>query len=62
MSQITLNSHDLLGKLTIIKNCLSMIIDRVGESEKKYCQTAFDTNQELIEEIKKLASEIKNHE
>jgi len=59
MSHIVLDSHNLLGQLTIIKNCLSLLLEK-PDLDKKYLQTAFDANQKMIDEVKSLAQNEKN--
>lgn len=54
-----MDSHYLLGKLTIIKNCLSLLLEQPS-ADPKYLQTAFDVNQKLIAQIKNLAQNEKN--
>ncbi|MBU4210012.1 hypothetical protein KKC08_05230 [Patescibacteria group bacterium] len=51
---IKVNSHDFLGKLSIIKNCLALILDDKKQSDKNsnLLQKAYDSNQDLINLIK----------
>ena len=51
-----IDRHDLLGKLSIIKNCLFLVLEEKGLSPKsrKFLQTASRTNEELISLVKKL--------
>jgi len=59
VSNIVLDSHNLLGQLTIIKNCLSLLLEK-PDQDQKYLQTAFNTNQNLIEKVKILTQNEKN--
>ena len=56
MAIISVNSHDFLGKLTIIKNYLSLVLqeEKVRDDEKltESLGRAFKANQELIDLIK----------
>jgi len=58
MSDITINTHDLLGKMTIIKNCLSLVLENknppLDEKTINLLQTAGSANQDLIDRIKNL--------
>lgn len=59
MSQITISSHDFLGKLSVIKNYLFVVITGEKNMDPKhleYLKNAADANQSLIDEIKKQAS------
>lgn len=62
MANITINSHDLLGKLSIIKCSLAMVIDpKIKIAEKnKYLTIAYQTNEELIKLIKKISTNAQN--
>ena len=62
MAQININSHDLLGKLTIIKTCLSMIAENNNDPAQvaKYADIANKTNEDLIAVIKKLSEDAQN--
>lgn len=58
MSQISISSHDLLGKLSILKNSLFMInlkAETLGEKEKEYLDVSVKTVQEIIDLVKGLA-------
>ncbi|MFH1840882.1 MAG: hypothetical protein ABH807_01885 [Candidatus Shapirobacteria bacterium] len=51
MAKITLDSHDLLGQLTIVKSCLMMV-----EAVKKnqiYLDRAMKSTQNIIDLVKK---------
>ncbi len=54
MSNISINSHDFLGKLSIIKNYLSVLAENnaLAEHEKEYIRRAFEANESLITLIK----------
>lgn len=56
MPDVIVNNHDLLGKATIIKNCLSLLIENKGELPfakiTSLLKTAFSANEELIAKIK----------
>lgn len=59
MSQIVINSHNFLGKLSVIKNYLFVVLESISkdktESHKKakdYLQKAYQANEELIALIK----------
>jgi len=53
MSSITLDSHDLLGKLSIVKNYLSVVSgDTLTVEQKKYIQQAAVTTEALIALVK----------
>ena len=56
MAIISVNSHNFLGKLTIIKNHLSLVLQRkkVRDDQKltESLGKAFKANQELIDLIK----------
>lgn len=58
MANIILSSHDLLGKLSIIKNSLYMLLEQ--PEKKEYLDCAIKTNQELIEMIKGAAQNGQN--
>jgi hypothetical protein len=53
---IQLNSHDALGKLSIVKNYLSVLQsdETLSESQKKLITPALQSSQELIDQIKEL--------
>lgn len=60
MSQITISSHDVLSKLSAVKNYLSVTITDVGDTVdpkyKTYLQHAYDANQSLIDAVKQRAA------
>lgn len=58
MANLILNSHDLLGKLSVIKNSLYMLLEQ--PEKKEYLDTAINANQELIEMIKGAAQNGQN--
>lgn len=51
---ISVDSHDILGKLSVVKNYLSVAMESgtLPEKEKEYLQRAFDGNEALISHIK----------
>lgn len=51
---ITVDSHDVLGKLSIIKNYLSVLLENpsIPEKEKEYAKRSFEANEFLIAYIK----------
>lgn len=53
MVQIILDSHDLLGKLSIIKNALFVALEKPEKEE--YLKTAIQANQELIDSVERAA-------
>jgi hypothetical protein len=58
MAAITVNSHDILGDLTIVKNYLAMVqaaLDSHTPVEKKHIDRAVEANEMLIQKIKKEA-------
>ena len=61
MSQITIDSHDFLAKLSVIKSYLSLLIEdkslNLDEKNIKYLEIASNANQELINQIKNLKSD-----
>lgn len=57
MAEISLNSHDLLGKLGLIKNLLAVVLESespIGEKSLDYIKKASETNQNLIDLIKSM--------
>lgn len=54
MSKVVVDSHDLLGKLTIIKNCLSILMEdqKYPGNNNNYLQQALNSTQNLIDLIK----------
>lgn len=52
MAQITVDSHDFLGKLSIIKNCLALLKD--DPNKANLLDIAFKSNQDLIDLIKNI--------
>lgn len=54
---IQLNSHDALGKLSIVKNYLSVLQSdtTLTEAQKKYIGPAYQATEELITMIKDIA-------
>ncbi len=64
MSNISLSSHDLLGKLTILKNSLFMLNrkcenEKWESSDKEYLKNAAETVEKLIQEVKEFSLEEK---
>ncbi|KKR71166.1 MAG: hypothetical protein UU81_C0049G0005 [Microgenomates group bacterium GW2011_GWC1_41_8] len=59
---IQINSHDALGKLSIVKNYLSVLQSDTSltDSQKKYIGPAYQATEELIALIKELAMKAKN--
>jgi hypothetical protein len=51
MANITIDSHAFLGKLSVIKNCLSMLTE--NPNKKELLEEAIKANQALIDIIKK---------
>lgn len=51
---ISVDSHDVLGKLSIVKNYLSVAMESgtLPEKEKEYLKRAFEGNEALITHIK----------
>ena len=51
---ISVDSHDVLGKLSIIKNYLSVLMENptLPEKEKEYAKRSFEANEALITHIK----------
>ncbi|MBU1129958.1 hypothetical protein KKE45_01410 [Patescibacteria group bacterium] len=51
---IKIDSHNFLGKLSIIKNCLALLLDDKKQPNKNsdLLQKAYDSNQDLINLIK----------
>ena len=65
MSDIQINSHDVLGKLSIIKNYAAMAIEKLqeeGSPSIQYISTIREVNESLIQEFKKKAEEKRNEE
>lgn len=61
MSDIKIDSHDVLGKLSIIKNYAAVAIEKLqeeGSPSVQYVTTIRDVNESLIQEIKKKAEEM----
>jgi len=58
MAKVSIDSHDFLGKLTIIRNCLSLLEKVRNPKEKKLVKMAYETNQELIKQIKEAAKNV----
>ncbi|MBU2591986.1 MAG: hypothetical protein ABH867_01360 [Patescibacteria group bacterium] len=58
MAEISINSHYFLGKLTIIRNCLSLLAKDKSPERKKLVKMAYDTNQELIDQVKEAAKNV----
>ncbi|MBI4130577.1 hypothetical protein HY468_04625 [Candidatus Roizmanbacteria bacterium] len=56
MADITINSHDVLGKLSIIKNYLAVVLEIEGASlspkQRNYLNSAMVANESLITYIK----------
>lgn len=55
MAEISLNSHDLLGKLGLVKNLLAVVLESetsIGEKTRNYIKKASEINQDLIDFIK----------
>lgn len=65
MSQISISSHDFLGKLSVIKNSLFLLKEKpAGESlngkDKELINMAYNSVEELIQNIKTTASSQKS--
>lgn len=58
MAIINIESHDVLGKLSVIKNSLS--VAQEDTDKNKFIQIALTANQELIDLIKKAIDYGKN--
>jgi len=58
MAIINIESHDILGKLSIIKNALSVAVE--DQEKEKLIKIALTANQELIDLIKKATKNGKN--
>lgn len=58
MANITLDSHDILGKLSVVKNALFMALEKPEKEE--LLQTAIKANQDLIDKIKQTVENGKN--
>lgn len=60
MSLIQIDSHNFLAKLATIKSYLSLLIENknsvVGENNQKYLEIINNANQDLIDEVKKIAT------
>ncbi|MBI4137616.1 hypothetical protein HY469_06150 [Candidatus Roizmanbacteria bacterium] len=58
---IQINSHDVLGKLSIVKNYLSVLQSDTGltDNQKKYLGPAYQATEELITIIKDLSAKAK---
>ena len=54
---IQLNPHDVLGKLSVVKNYLSVLRQdqTLTDSQKKLITPAYDAAQELIDMVKDIA-------
>lgn len=55
MAAVTVDSHDILGKLSIIKNYLAVIRASVASGEGaslEYLDRVIETNEEIIQDIK----------
>jgi len=53
MSDILVDNHDFLGKLSVIKNCLSLVLEKEKDHHKKeLLEMAAGTNQQLIDHVK----------
>jgi len=58
MSKILVDNHDFLGKLSVIKNCLSLLLEKEsGQDKKELLKMAANTNQQLIDNIKTVKNE-----
>ncbi len=58
MSNVLVDNHDFLGKLSVIKNCLSLLLEKdSGRDEKELLEMAANTNQQLIDNIKAAKNE-----
>lgn len=51
---ISVDSHDVLGKLSIVKNYLSVLMENpaLAEKDKEYLKRSFEANESLITHIK----------
>lgn len=55
MAAVTVDSHDILGKLSIIKNYLAVTRASVASGEGaslEYLDRVIETNEEIIQDIK----------
>ena len=61
---IQINSHDVLGKLSIIKNYLSVLRsdESLNEGQRKLIAPAYQSTQELIDQVKELALSATSHQ
>ena len=58
MSKVLVDNHDFLGKLSVIKNCLSLLLEKEsGQDKKELLKMAANTNQQLIDNIKAVKNE-----
>jgi hypothetical protein len=55
---ISVDSHDVLGKLSVVKNYISVAMESgtLPEKEKEYLKRAFEGNEALIAHIKEKTS------
>lgn len=51
---ISVDSHDVLGKLSIVKNYLSVLLENktLSEKDKEYIKRAIESNEFLISLVK----------
>lgn len=64
MADITVNSHDVLGKLTVIKNHLAVVSEDdhlLSPQQREYVKRAMEANQQLIDQIKLLHESAHSH-
>jgi len=57
MSDVTINNHDFLGKLSVIKNHLFLALENIPSQKhlqiKSHLKKAYRANEEVIKMIKK---------
>jgi hypothetical protein len=63
MANITINSHDVLGKCSVIKNYIAVLLADASLSQqaKDYLDKAYSSNEEIIEMVKKLVEKVKSN-
>lgn len=54
MSAVTLDSHDVLGKLSVVKNYLSVLLENTSlpDKDREYITRSFEANESLIALVK----------
>lgn len=58
MAKIILDNHDILGKLSVVKNALFVALEKPAKEE--LIKTALKANQDLIDMVKKAATNVKD--